>query len=323
MNYQDSIIHLAHNNGKIFSPLNEDEIEDINLPYFEVYKDALGICGYNIRMFNYEKEDNAPRMPYYCHYLLNSIFPNIDKSADITGFYPICLHDSYSYLNDGKIYDNVLTFAKRKQDKYPILIPDPFQIGNYGGRLQYQDQILWEDKKDVIGFYGGTTGNRNPADNLRLNVCDWSLNNRDVSEFHITNIVQMEPNDVLSKYKNFKSMYHNPVSQEEQYKYKYLLSVDGNTSSYDRLCLIMNYKSLLFKYKSDDILWYYPLLMDDTHFVDVNIDNIRAKYMFHKNNPQETKRIITNANKFISTYIKPVNTMMYTTFLFETFAENK
>jgi hypothetical protein len=323
MNTADAIINIAQDNGKIFCPLREDDMEDIDLPYFEVYKDKMGVCGYNIRMYNYEKHDNAPRMPYYCDYLLKNIFPNVNTECDLSGFYPIELHDSYSYLNNNKCYDNVLTFSKVKKDKYPVLIPDPFQIGNYGGRLGLNDPVKWENKTDKIGFFGVTTGNKEPLKNERLKICKWSLSNRDISDLYITKIAQIEPKKVYDAYPEFKQMYCSPKSQEDQYNYRFLLSADGNTASYDRLCWIMKSRSHLFKYNSDDVLWYYSLIQENTHFTGVTTDTMREKYNFFVNNPQQSQFIISNANRFIKTYITPINVMLYTTYLFENFAENK
>jgi hypothetical protein len=324
MNHTDSIINLAQNNGKTCRPLREEEVlEKDNIPYFEVYRDMMGPCGYNIKYYNYESHDNEPRMSYYCDYLLKNIFPNVNSQCDLTGYYMIELHDSYSYLNNKKCYDNVLTFAKNKKDKHPVLIPDPFQIGNYGGRLSKNDPVLWNAKKDKIGFYGVTTGNRNPLRNERLKLCKWSINNRDISDFYITRIAQIEPKKVLNAYPEFKEMYTDPVDQEKQYSYRYLLSADGNTCSYDRLCWIMKSKSVLFKYESNDILWYYPLLLENTHFASVTTDTIRKKYDFYQNNPTMAQIMVANSNQFIKTFITPINTMLYTTYLFENIAENK
>jgi hypothetical protein len=323
MNHTDAIINLAQNNGKTFCPLRDEEVEDIDVPYFEVYRDTMGPCGYNIKYYNYKTHDNAPRMPYYCDYLLKNIFPNVNSQCDLTGFYPIELHDAYGYLNNNKCYDNVLTFAKNKEDKYPVLVPDPFQIGNYGGRLNIKDPVSWSNKKNKIGFYGVTTGNKNPLKNERLKLCKWSVNNRDISDFYITRIAQIEPQKVLNAYPEFKNMFTEPVDQVKQYDYKYLLSADGNTASYDRLCWIMRSKSVLFKYESNQLLWYYPLLLENTHFASVTTETMKRKYEFYENNQTIAQIMVANSNQFIQTFITPINTMLYTTYLFENIAENK
>jgi len=324
MNNNDAIIFLAQDNAKTFRPLRKEETEDLQVPFFQVRKDNNGLCGYTIDYFNYKTHDNAPRMQYYCDYLLKNIFPNVDSSCDLSGFYPIELHDSYSYLHNDVNYDNVLTFAKKKQDKYPTLIPDPFMIGNYGGRLDVSDTIVWDNKISKAAFFGVTTGNKNPLQNDRLQICQWSAKNRDISDFYITRIAQMDPQEVVKAYPDdIQQMYCNPINQQEQYKYKFLLSIDGNTCSYDRLCWIMKSNSLLFKYPSNDILWYYPLILENTHFVDVNEDNIRKKMTFYMNNPAIANHIVKNANTFVKNFTTPVNTMLYSTYLFEHISENK
>ncbi len=322
MNTSDTIIYLAQNASKTFFPLQEDDTEDISIPYFSVKKNSYD--RYDIEMFNYEKHDNAPRMPYYCDFLLNKVFPNIPHEVDISGIYPIELHDSYTYLNNGKNYDNVLVFSKDKNDKYPTLLPDPFMVGNYGNRLTIEDPILRKDKNNKIGFYGVTTGNRNASKNERLKLCEWSVANRDFSECYITGIAQMEREDILKAYPDkINQMIHQPVDQYQQYSYKYLLSIDGNTASWDRLCWIMNSQSVLMKYYSNEILWYYPLINDGVHYKGVNIDNMKDTFMFLESNPGLVEFINLNANLFIKNYITPLNTILYTTYLFENIAENK
>ena len=75
-------------------------LEEINqdLPFFEILKDQNN--RYDIKFYNYEKEDNAPRVPYLQSYFKNSILSNIEKSIDLKGFYNIELHDSYTYRNN-------------------------------------------------------------------------------------------------------------------------------------------------------------------------------------------------------------------------------
>jgi hypothetical protein len=125
MNSTETIQYQAQLNAVKCYPKRKEEV-NASLPYFEIYKDNYN--RYDIRAYNYEKEDNAPRMPYIQNYLKNSILPNVDKQIDVSGFYNIELHDSYTYRNNGLDYSNVLTFAKFKQDKGPVLIPDIYQM---------------------------------------------------------------------------------------------------------------------------------------------------------------------------------------------------
>jgi hypothetical protein len=322
MNYIDSIVQIAQNNGKLFSPMTDkEEVKELDIPYFQIYKSD---GRYKIDYFNYEKHDNAPRMPYYCDYLLRDVFPNVDYKYNLEGYYPIELHDAITYLDNGKDYSNALTFAKTKMDPMPVLIPDPFMIGNYGGRLNVSDPYDWKQKINKVGFFGVTTGNRNPAKNTRLKFCNWASSHHNICDAYITGIAQIEPKEILKVYgDNFRHMYGNYIPQEKQYQYKCLLSVDGNTCSYDRLCWVMNSQSLAFKYPSNEILWYYPLLLEDTHYVEVDEKTLEKKMNYYLNNPKEADFIIKNANQFVRRFCSSISTKLYLTYLMETVAENK
>ncbi len=319
MNLQESITYLAQVNSRSCYPKRKEEI-DKKIPYFEVYKNDLG--RYNITGYNFEKHDNAPRMDLWEQYMKQAIFPNIDPSLDISGFYNIELHDSYTYLNNDKNYKNVLCFSKFKNDRDSILVPDPYMICNFGGMLNnINDEQEWDKKKNKIVFGGTTTGDRNPVKNERISVCLWSLDKRAWTDFYITKVAQMEMSDINAKIPNFKEIYHNPLSIDDQMKYKFHLAMDGNTCRFD----VWYYKTnnIVMRYDSKEMLWYYPLLQNDVHFIDVNKDNMQQKMDFYINNPQLSHVMIYNAKKMASTLFRPIVHQMYTINLFESFAHNK
>lgn len=274
-------------------------------------------------MYNYEKHDNAPRMEFVCDYLKSNVFFNV--IGNISGYYPIQLHDSYTYLqSDAAEEREMFCFAKHKHHRKPVLLPDPYMMGNYGGRLEIKDSVAFQDKTDTISFYGVTTGDQNPVKNERIRACEWSLNNADISDFKITGIVQMDQDAVIRNVPSIPKMMAHGVPIEQMHRHKYLLSMDGNTASYDRPCWIMNSKSLLFKYASPDILWYYPLLREGQCYMGVeNLQDIRTKVMMAKNNPNMVQLMVKNANDFVNDYLKPINRMLYTTELFEIIASNR
>ena len=316
MNLQENINYLAQLNSRSCHPLREEEINK-DLPYFEIYKNDIG--RYNINCFNYESHDNADRMHLWKNYLTSSILPNIDSLADIKGYYNIQLHDSYTYLNDDKSYKNVLTFSKFKNDSEPILVPDPYMIQNYGNIMNsFEDTEDWNKKKNRICFYGTTTGNRNYENNHRINVCKWGVNNRDFCDFYITKIAQMDSNQIKPK---ISDILHNPVSIPEQLKYKFHMVMDGNTSRFDVWYFKGN--NVIMKHDSKEMLWYYPLIQADTHFVDVNITNIKSKFEFFKNNTDHATIMIYNAKRLASNLFRPIVHQMYSINLFENIAFNK
>lgn len=315
MNINDTIIELAQSNAKNFRPLRYEEVEQ-SIPYFEITK------SHQVNLFNFEKHDNAPRMLFWRDYLKQKILPNIDPSADISGYYNIELHDSYTYLNNEKNYKGVMTFAKFKNDASPILIPDPYQMADFGGMLaNIRDPNPWEQKKAKITFCGTTTGSRDPITNERIGLCQWAQDKRDWTDFYITKIAQMNPQDVFAKVPTFKNIFRDPISIDEQLKYKYHLMMDGNTCRFDVWYLATN--NVVFKYKSKEMLWYYPMLQNETHFIDVTKDNMHSRLQYFENNPSHAQCIMFNARNFVNSFFRPISHQLYTINLFESLAFNK
>lgn len=320
MNTLETINHHAKVNAKSCYPRH---LEDINLelPYFEVFRNDIG--RYDIRTFNYETHDNAPRMGFYEAYFKNNIFPNVDKKTNICGFYNIELHDSYTYLNNKKDYKNCLVFSKFKHDVKPVLIPDPYMVGGYGTTLQVDDKLTWDKKRDTVSFYGTTTGSRDPSKNERLNLCLWSLGqNRQRYNFNITNVAQMSMESVQKAYPQFNTFYKpQGIPVEEQLKDKFLLHIDGNTSRFDVWSFKTN--SLVLKYKSKDMLWYYDMMLERTHFKEVDTNNMEASVNQLLSNPVECQVIAWNAKRFVMDVLQPITHQVYSTTLFETIGENR
>lgn len=318
MNDLESYQYLAQQNARRCRPKRLEEI-DTTIPYFEIYKDPLG--KYDIKGYNYETHDNAPRMILWHQYLNKAIFPFIkSKDIDIKGFYNIQLHDSYTYLEDGKSYDDVLVFSKFKKDVAPVLIPDPYAMQNWGGVLDtIRDNTPWSNKINKVCFYGTTTGNRSPALNQRLSLCLWSLAKPNLYDFKITQIAQMSQADVHS-YLGDKAqqVISSPMPPSEQTKYKYHLVLDGNTCRFD----VWNYltNSVTLKYHSKEMLWYYPLMHDGVHFIEVNKDNMEDKMRGVDNNTAIL--LAENAKRLIRKVANPMTHVYYTKALFETMAEN-
>lgn len=336
MDKYEVIRNIADGNGQRMRPLRDaEEVEELRLkekkiPYFSISKDPFG--RYRLEGFNSEGHDNAPRMPFYCTWLQQHVLPHVSSELDVSGIYPIELHDTYAYLDPARreFYERHggLVFAKRLNDRMPVLVPDPYMIANYGGKLAIKDDVDFAKKKSVISFAGSTTGDMDPKLNLRLRVAHWASASPDmspISRIGITNIVQMPEDAVVKAYgvHDLKRMMVQPMTQQEQYEFKYLLSVDGNTSCWDRLVWIANSRSLLMKYASDHVLWNYPLCVEGHHYVGVDMNNMRSKFAFAEANPHIAQWMTSNANHFAANYANSLAALHYTVRLMENLALNK
>lgn len=311
MDVDESIRYLGRVAGSQLHPIYTVDTINTNIPYFHVNKER------SISIYNFEKHDNANRLPFFAQYLVNKVFPFIDKAYSLEGYYNIELHDTYSYLNNGHTYQNCLVWSKRKQDTDVVLIPDLYQLVNYSGKLDEKDALDFNKKKNKIGFYGTTTGNTNPMLNDRIQTCMWSLDHQDVCDFYITKIAQMTAEDVMNAVPGFKKVSHPYVNAQYLYNYKFLLDIPGNTCSWDRVPTVLNSKSLLFKWPCTDMCWYYPLLHSKEHYVAVDRNNIISQYNYYMANQQEAISMTQRANKFTNNFLGAAQADKYMVALFE------
>jgi len=327
MRLSDKIIELGKQNAKTCFP---KKLEDLDfalhnkVPYFNVIKNQMG--KYDIECFNHYGHDNEPRMEYVTQYFKRNVFPNIDRDYNITGYYRIELHDSFSYLENNSDYKDVLSFGGVLNDKEQgIMIPDAYMMGDWGNQLQhFKDPFEWESKKQKIIWVGTTTGNRDPLKNDRINTCIWSLDKRNYCDFYITKIAQMDFKEIENKITTSitQQILRNPIDIAQQLEYRYHLTMDGNASPWNVFEYLSN--SLIFKKTSNNMLWYYPLLQHEKHYVEIpNNESISKYFTYYENNKNEAKLIIQNANEIANQLFKPLTAQQYCVALFEQMAQNR
>lgn len=317
MNVEETVDWLAQVNSGFCYGKEFDDI-DKTIPYFRIFKHN---GKYKASGFNFMTHDNAPRMGFVLKYLEDHVFPNV-KEGDLCGYYSIQLHDTYTYLNDGKIYDDVFTFGKRKSDKGPIVLPDCYFMGDWGRKYHgLVDNIRWEDKIGKAIFVGSTTGNRDPTLNQRIDLCLWGRDKKDWCDFGITGIVQMDPGVACERVPDLKKVLRPQMTLEDQMKYKYMLLIDGNTNKWTVDSFYT--KSLSLMMPSKDMLWYYPLLIEGTHFVGVDRDNMIKKIQYYNSNDREAKFIVENGNILASKLFNQNMCRRYLINLFQGIASNK
>lgn len=86
--------------------------------------------------------------------------------------------------------------------------------------------------------------------------------------------------------------------------YKYILSIEGNVAQF-RLTLELSYNSVILLVKSDQYIWYQPLLKPWIHYVPVKSDlsDVFEKIHWCKTNDDKCRVIAKNAMGFYNKYI--------------------
>ena len=238
---------------------------------------------------------NILKQPFNCGRATDLInFLNIvlkNKKHNLDGIYVFGLDDACHHQT------GIMVFSKTINEKN-VLIPDTYASWNYGGKLYIKDIEI--NKKNEMLFIGSSTGNHDPTYNNRLKICNDALKYSNKIKCYINNICQISKQNIQNIYPLYNNFIHSSMHIEEQLKYKYIISIDGNTAAWDRVPWILNSKSILVKHKSDEICWYYYLLEKDTHYLEFKtIDDLNNILNENKN----YDHIIKKANEFVEYYL--------------------
>jgi len=211
----------------------------------------------------------------------------------------IGLHDSY---NDNL---GIMVFSTTKNADN-TLIPDLYSMMEYSGKLNTKDNLDFQTKENKAIFIGWMSGNENFKYNERLQLCNVYINNNNVkcyinNDYAFDKIQELlESLEIL--YPNCKHFLSNGLSIETQRHYKYIINVDGNTCSWDRIPWILNSNSLCLKKKSNNVCWYYDFMLKNEHYVEFD-DDSEIEHIINATSIDDCNRIISNANQFCEDYL--------------------
>ncbi len=109
---------------------------------------------------------------------------------------------------------------------------------------------------------------------------------------------------VVNNYVNNKNWIKPRLTIEEQLQYKFILSIEGNDVA-TNLKWIMSSNSVAVMTKPKYETWFMEgTLIPDYHFICIKDDysDLNEKLEYYINNPNETLKIIHNANKYVNQF---------------------
>ncbi|KAJ7573683.1 glycosyl transferase family 90-domain-containing protein [Mycena floridula] len=172
----------------------------------------------------------------------------------------------------------ILSMTKVSPCFSDILVPSEvyYQEAWWSPKYAYPNNIPWEKKKEVIYWRGRGTGGHITGQNYRkfsrFRAFDIARTHTDIMDIAITDLLGEHcggqcDGDAIRKEYNIQP--HNSP-REEQYQYKYLLDLDGNSFSSRYLGLLRSgslvFKSTLFSEFFND--WLRPYV----HYIPVLVD---------------------------------------------------
>ena len=183
----------------------------------------------------------------------------------------------------------------------------------------------WESKEERVFWRGLTTGDLTSAPySPRYNLASFDK----LPRLSMVMLSKLYPNLIDAKFSYYIGDLDHPghqefktildslnvisyeyVNEEEHLKYKYLASIDGNTSAWKRVPWIMASNSVLVKQETDTMQWFYPAIKPYTHYVPLkeNLSDIFEQLEWMKNNDSKVKQISINAQNFVKNELMPKN----------------
>ena len=181
------------------------------------------------------------------------------------------------YVGDGALPDSgVPVFAFQKPAGNPsLLLPDhDFLMSGFFGDARHRDGLTYEGKRCSAVFVGSTSGGVVTAEALRcvslprLSAAVFFRDNPEV-EFRLPNLVQCEgaEAEALARAMGFGDGVHVPWT--EQFRHRFIISMDGNGATCSRVALALMSNSVLVKYASPHLLYYFSGLQPWRHYLPV------------------------------------------------------
>jgi hypothetical protein len=157
-----------------------------------------------------------------------------------------------------------------------ILLPDiDFLHYDFYSDGELNDTVDYKRKTDTAIFVGATTGatiTEDMATSLsipRLDAARYFATSPNVS-FLLPSIVQCESEQAREVLASKSFCQGDKVSWPDQFKHKFLLSIDGNGATCSRVVVAMKSNSILMKYNSPWKLYYFDYIKPFIHYLPIS-----------------------------------------------------
>jgi len=217
--------------------------------------------------------------------------------------------------------DDLPTFAFQKPHGRPILLlPDSdFPILRYYEDPHHIDALSYEEKRNHAVFAGATTGRGILSEERvrrralpRLHAAAHFHGNPDVT-FRLPLLVQTESPEVERLLAELPYCGGAPVSWPEQRADKFLISMDGNGATWSRVVRALKSNSVLLKYNSPHVLYYFAGLVPWTHYVPIaKHEDVDAAVALERAEPGFFAPVAANGRAFAETFLTRENVLFYT-----------
>jgi len=212
----------------------------------------------------------------------------------------------------------VLCFCRRRQRVGQVLIPDFEILRGHESLDRSVDRaarrLTWEARAPRVFWRGVTTGGRFDAPGWegipRARLVALSRAQPELIDARFTRFVQgADANPVLMG-GGWRS---DAVAPADSVRFRYLVDVDGNSSSWSRLRWLLRSGSLVLKQSSDFVQWYYRWLEPGRHYVPVARDlaDLAVTIEWARANDRAARAIALEGRRFAHAHLGRAEAFWY------------
>lgn len=237
--------------------------------------------------------------------------------------------DSYDNpLHLEKTYCPVFTICKMKTNRRAVLFPEfrhfSYREGMYKGVCDTSDGTPWEEKFPLAVWRGMSSG-------FNYTLLGWDTRPRS----RLVLFSQEHPELIDAAFTSPYSLSHDVKTVMEKYglfkpwgyvtafvKYKYLVSIDGNTFASNYWWQLVSNCAVL-KSESEYIEWFYKGFSPFVHYVPYELDlsDFGEKLKWLMDNDVEAKQIADNASDIAREHLSNAALVVYFYRLLQAYSE--
>jgi hypothetical protein len=239
------------------------------------------------------------------------LYLNFIQSVVIT--YQLDFETSFAFdvPDGGMASDNAPVFVFQKPiGSDTVLFPDiDFLLGQFHTYPDVTDQDSYDEKETSAIFVGSTTGANITEDvarylrSPRLKAANYFFDHPLV-QFFLPSIVQCESDEARQLLEQMGFGSGKKISWRAQLKHKFLISIDGNGATCSRVAIALKSNSVLLKYNSPHLLYYFHHMIPWQHFIPVAQDgDIERVVQMELEDPGLFRNIAHQGRMFAEKYL--------------------
>jgi hypothetical protein len=221
--------------------------------------------------------------------LANSLWKIVDTSPQIT-FHEVPV--DVSDCADPNLPRDVFRFAKMPEDPHDLL-PNPYLLEPERSTFK---PLAWSRKADSVFFRGGATGPRAYEANARVAAC-LAAQKIDGGDCKLTAFSDAGKDFKARSIKD--GIVAAPTKPMEMSRHRYLLEIDGHTSSWDRFRRIGLCGGVPIRFETRWQEYWHDQIVERTHYDAATRSNIEAVVADLRESPGRAQDIASHASEFV------------------------